>query len=279
MLFAMDLDGTLLLPKVPQFDEYIEKSLKDIIAKGHEVVFVTGRNYCELYEDENLWKMPCYIIGLNGEVILDKKRNIIYQNILDKNVISDLYNNFYDIPFEYIAFDEKMVTIDEKAFRKHFISAFPENFFDDSKMNEYLIELLKTNTYDIKKDDLLTKDIIKVELMNHNQDLCFKLSQALYQEYPDKLACLYDGNSLTICHEFMDKAKALELLCSHLNINHDQVYVFGDGNNDITMLKQFENSYAVENASIKVKEAAKHIIEDNWHYGVIKSIKQILGQD
>ena len=279
MLFAMDLDGTLLLPKLPQFDDYIENSLREIIAKGHEVVFVTGRNYYELIEEKNLWGMPCYIIGLNGEVILDKKRNIIYQNSLDKTVVSGLYANFYDFPFEYITFDSKLVTVDENSFKKHFISSFPENFFEDEKMKEYLEEILKLNSYNISQEDLLNKDIIKVELMNRNKDLCFKLSQGLYQEYPNKLTCLYDGNALTICNEFMDKAKALQLLCSYLNINHELVYVFGDGSNDITMLKQIENSYAVENASVKVKEVAKNIIEDNCHYGVIKAIMQILGQD
>lgn len=279
MLFATDLDGTLLLPQIPGCDKRIEESLKKVLAAGHELVFITGRNYYELLDEKAIWQLPSYIVGMNGSIILDKQRTIIYQNVLDKDIVQKMIVEYGNLPFEYIAFDEKMVSVDQQAFREHFQSSFPPNFFAEQRMQQFMELLLRTNTYEAKQEQLLQKDIFKIELMSHDQAFCEQLANELYQCYPDRVECSFDGDSFTICRRYIDKGQALMMLCDHLHLTNDQVYVFGDSSNDVSMLKSFENSYAVANASLEAKNAAKHLIGDNAAYGVIEKIEQIMGQD
>lgn len=279
MLFATDLDGTLLLPQIPGCDKRIEEGLKKVLAAGHELVFITGRNYHELLSEKAIWQLPSYIVGMNGSIILDKQRTIIYQNVLDKDIVKRIFAEYSDLPFEYIAFDEKLVSVDQQAFREHFKSGFSPNFFADKQMQQFMELFLQTNTYEAKQEQLLQKDIFKIELMSHNQAFCEQLANELYQWYPDRLECCFDANSLIICRRYIDKAQALMMLCDHLQFANDQVYVFGDSSNDVSMLQSFEHSYAVANASLEAQRAAKHIIADNAAYGVIEKIEQIMGQD
>lgn len=279
MLFATDLDGTLLLPQVPGCDARIEEGLMKALAAGHELVFITGRNYQELYNEKAIWQMPAYIIGMNGSIILDKQRRIIYQNVLDKDIVKKIFDEYHDLPFEYIAFDQKMVTVDKKTFREHFQSCFPPNFFADQQMQRFMDMFLQTNSYETKQEHLLSKAIFKIELMSHDRDFCQRIANELYQWYPDKLTCYLTENSLVICCCYIDKAESLALLCEHLQIADDQVHVFGDGHNDVSMLKKYENSYAVANGSEEAKNAAKHLIGENVAYGVIEKIEQLMGQD
>lgn len=57
----------------------------------------------------------------------------------------------------------------------------------------------------------------------------------------------------------------------------DEVMVFGDGENDETMFREFCHSRAVENAVLIVRMLAEKVIESNRKNGVAKEIKQILG--
>ena len=59
------------------------------------------------------------------------------------------------------------------------------------------------------------------------------------------------------------------------HIDLDDIYVFGDGENDIDMLKMVKHSYAMNNASDKVKECCNYICESNDDFGVIKVLQGI----
>lgn len=53
--------------------------------------------------------------------------------------------------------------------------------------------------------------------------------------------------------------------------------VFGDGENDETMFREFPHSCAVENAAPVIRSLAEKVIESNQNNGVAKEIYQIIG--
>ena len=57
------------------------------------------------------------------------------------------------------------------------------------------------------------------------------------------------------------KATGIDVMCAELGITLDQVVVFGDGGNDVSMLRHVPNSVAVSNASDDARAAAR------WHIG------------
>ena len=73
------------------------------------------------------------------------------------------------------------------------------------------------------------------------------------------------------CH----KASGLKRLAERWGIAPEQCAAFGDGGNDIEMLKYCGYSYAMENASYSVKAAAKFICPSNEADGVLVTLEKL----
>ena len=81
---------------------------------------------------------------------------------------------------------------------------------------------------------------------------------------------------IEIFEEHSNKAKAIEIVAKEMNISMDEVYAFGDDLNDIEMLRDIANAYAMKNAPENIKKIAHHQTKyDNEHEGVKKEIKRI----
>ena len=71
------------------------------------------------------------------------------------------------------------------------------------------------------------------------------------------------------------KWRGIELFMKHKNANIDDVITFGDGPNDIEMLKNAKLSVAVAGASEKVKEAADFICDDIDEGGILQACYEL----
>jgi Cof subfamily protein (haloacid dehalogenase superfamily) len=69
------------------------------------------------------------------------------------------------------------------------------------------------------------------------------------------------------------KANGIKHLIHHLGLDLQHAYAFGDGLNDMEMLKLIPNSVAMGNAEDSVKEVAMHITKDVNHDGVFHGLK------
>ena len=61
-----------------------------------------------------------------------------------------------------------------------------------------------------------------------------------------------------------------------MGISKEEVAVFGDGLNDLSMFELFPNCYAPMNAEPEIKKLAKEVIPSNVEDGVGKKIFEIL---
>ena len=73
-----------------------------------------------------------------------------------------------------------------------------------------------------------------------------------------------------------NKGAALEALCRHLGVAMEETVAFGDGTNDLTMLRAAGLGVAMANAAPEVKAAADRVTDDNEHAGVAKVINEFL---
>ena len=71
-----------------------------------------------------------------------------------------------------------------------------------------------------------------------------------------------------------DKYYAVMSIIESLGITRDECIVFGDGENDVLMLKEFKNSYAVSWAKPSVKACARFISKD-----VVLTVKELFVED
>ena len=70
----------------------------------------------------------------------------------------------------------------------------------------------------------------------------------------------------------IDKAKALETVLKPLNIKQDEIIAFGDGHNDISIIKYAGIGVAMENAVPDLKEIADEITLSNNQDGIAETL-------
>ena len=95
----------------------------------------------------------------------------------------------------------------------------------------------------------------------------------MMEPFKDKLNCMFTG---PFYFEFtakdIDNAKALDTVLKPLYITADEVIAFGDGHNDISIIKYAGIGVAMENAVYDLKEAADEITLSNEHDGIAESL-------
>ena len=95
----------------------------------------------------------------------------------------------------------------------------------------------------------------------------------MMEPFKDKLNCMFTG---PFYFEFtakdIDKAKALDTVLKPLEITADEVIAFGDGHNDISIIKYAGTGVAMQNAVADLKEAADEITLSNEQDGIAESL-------
>ena len=72
------------------------------------------------------------------------------------------------------------------------------------------------------------------------------------------------------------KGLILDQVIQDVGISREEVAVFGDGLNDLTMFQLFPESYAMNNGDEEIKKLAKYIAPDCNDEGVAQMVEKIL---
>ncbi|HEY1846638.1 MAG TPA: Cof-type HAD-IIB family hydrolase [Buttiauxella sp.] len=123
-------------------------------------------------------------------------------------------------------------------------------------------------------------------------DVFFKfalnLPDSLLDETMDSLSEIFEGivvpvssghGSIDLIIPGVHKANGLRILQEKWGIKDDEVVTFGDGGNDLEMLRQAGFGFAMENAPQKVKQAARFQAGHNNREGVLEVIEKVLKRD
>lgn len=74
------------------------------------------------------------------------------------------------------------------------------------------------------------------------------------------------------------KGEGVAVVCRHFSLTTDDAVAFGDGYNDLDMLRSVGCSYAMRNADDEVRHAAAHVTRwTNQENGVARTIEALLG--
>ena len=88
-------------------------------------------------------------------------------------------------------------------------------------------------------------------------------------------------SSATLCEVMSgeaSKTRGVRAVCEHLGISQRDAAAFGDGGNDVDMLRDVPQSWAMANAPAEVRAAAAHVTAlDNDHDGFAETIFSLLG--
>lgn len=238
------------------------KVLKEI-QKEHRLVLATGRNiesvkhiYQQLEMDQN--KTGALIL-LNGLVFYDFKDN---EYICLKSFNSKQTKRVTRITY-LLFFRTTVVTSKERITMN---CLYDRIYY----LLRYIIKH-KPMEYANKKIEL-PENIEKIELGGtlFFEFFLFALKNILRSCQVIRVAKYW----IEILPKGINKLNQLRYLVDKYSISLDDLYVFGDGENDIEMLKYTKNSYAPENALDSAKKAANYRCLSCHDDGVIKIVKK-----
>jgi FMN hydrolase / 5-amino-6-(5-phospho-D-ribitylamino)uracil phosphatase len=129
---------------------------------------------------------------------------------------------------------------------------------------------------EVSSFDLVSDAMIKFNINCKDEDT-YRYLDLIHQSLPEEVDAVTSGHgSIDLIVKGCHKAFGLKLLADKYGISADEMIVFGDGGNDIEMLRMAKYSYAMDNAPQKVKDSAKFLAPSNEDQGVLTILEQYL---
>ena len=261
-MLVFDLDGTLL-----SNDSMVSLKTQDYLLKkkeeGHRIVIATGRV-----------KNSAITVTRGGEfvdIFITDTGALIYDNNLKKELfVKHLARDFA----EYI-----LDLYDERVIR--FIDVCDHDYiYKLSKIKEENPVIINASS----KDEILDNigDIIHVGIDFYDNEMAIKTYNELKNRFRDlSIILMQDSFAKRKWIEVMppecNKPNAIKKVSKYYNIKNEDIICFGDGLNDIEMLKSCGVGVAMANALDEVKEAADEVTKKtNTEDGIIDFLENYL---
>ncbi len=273
-LIVTDLDGTFLNSNHVTIPQENIDAFKKAHERGIKVAIASGRT--KILTDYLIEQLPFldYLITSNGACVYDLNSGkevcstlIDYSQSVEIFKILDEYNLLYEIYFDgdcymnsesYKMFTPENVAPHIYTLLKNFIKEVPD-----------LAILL--NGKGMEKLNILSLSAKQRKEIEERVSLFGDFSFA--SSFP--MDECRDGN-LEITHKNSNKGYAVKSLAETLGLTSENVMTFGDGENDCTMLKFADYSFAMANGGDYAKNSAKFITDSNDDCGVARAIKKYI---
>lgn len=265
-LIGLDLDETLLTTE-KTITSKTKKYLQELQQEGHKIVIVTGRPYrgtINFYNDLNL-NTP-FVVD-NGAAIYqgNEKEFKSTRKTIDKKIADKLYSFIEkDLITAFYSYENKLYTtnyIDEIKFFYH--------LNDDTIIHEINLDkkdLPETSNLNISINSSFKDEFENYIKNNTNNQIDFRRwyvsdKEAVYEVFP----------------KGVNKGNALKIIRDFYNIPKELTISFGDGKNDIELLKEAHFGIKMINGSDYLDEIKTSSTKyTNDEDGVIKYLKDFL---
>ena len=216
-LFVTDYDNTLFINE-ESLKENIKK-LNELQQNNYFIVISTGRSLPSIKEKIQIYNIPFdYLTCADGSIIYDKNYKLIKFYELKKDIINEIINFKNSICYE-----EMQISYEDGY----------SNILDLNKKNAGINIVIHNNNINNKILKLFND--IKEKYPNYNY--------LIYNHIPYSYFCFKQEN--------VSKAMGVYFLKNYLQINDNNIFVIGDSDNDLEMLKEF-NGVCVINSSPNV---------------------------
>ena len=251
-----DIDGTLRSFKTKKVSKKTIEALKKLQDKGIKIFISTGRAPLSIDLIEDLKKIDFDgYVTITGQYCYDKFGKVIYEKFLERSEIENFIpyakkNNiacaFVELGRYYFNLKNSLVDRLQKeigASDKHFSKILPIEEALDNKIYQF-------NTFTTLEEEL---EILK--LMPNSKS-------ARWLDYCNDIIPKDGG-----------KDNGIKNVIAHYNIKQSETMSFGDGGNDIDMLKFTHIGVAMGNAKDDVKKEADFVTKSVDDEGIEYALK------
>lgn len=243
-IIFIDCDGTLFdVPrgmKSPSYKSHY--AIKELINNGHLVFIASGRCRCLMNEDI-ISLNPTGFITTNGACAYSKDSTIFRKDIKQEAIYAvvdycNKHNGLY-----YLENQNYILTKDVK-----------------DPLHIKFVNDWGVNASSFTDDEHLTSPYQLMMTVFHNEQDCFDFEKAMIGIVDTRRQ--YGFTSFDVSDFGMDKGYGVRKVLEYYKIDKKDAYAFGDGLNDLEMLQEVEENYAMENGNPKLKALAKNIAPD-----------------
>lgn len=258
-MIASDLDGTLLPEATSDINPKIYELIRQIQEKGVTFVVASGRNYESVMSIFGKIEKELTVISDNGGHIA-RDGQTLHCVGFPKELLKEIVWMARQLPDVWM------------------MASAARGVYTDMNDSQYIKWIREGYHQELTiVDDLLTVDepIIKVAIHTGTKD-AKEVADPLMKRIGERVSVAVSGERWV---DFMmpgvNKGVAVAYLQQTMGIAKEETIAFGDNGNDITMLMQAEESYAVANARPEVKQVTKYVIGDVSQAAVLSELERI----
>ena len=269
-LIAMDLDGTLLTT-----DKRLTERNRTAMEKAAEasitVVPATGRIYAGVPEEIRTLPFIRYLILANGATVYDRETDkVLYSAEIPPETAINVLAWLDGFPVIYDCYqdDQGYMTAEmwEKAER-----------YAPSPIYLRMIRTLRKPVPDLK-DHIREagRSVQKLQAFCETTEEQILVLEKTAARFPELAVSSSVARNVEINDARANKGAALQALCDYLEIGTEAAMAFGDGFNDLSMIRTAGTGVAMGNSVQAVLDTADLIAPDNDADGVGCMIETIL---
>lgn len=259
-LVAVDVDGTFVRSDytydIPRFQRILSR-MKDA---GCHFVVASGNQYYQLRDLFPGYYDELSFVAENGAFVKDNK-----ELVFTADMAKDIVDEVIDVCREYPEISNVLCGLDSAYCERGTVS---QAFFELTGI--YYHRLKWVDDFKEVKDQILKfAPTVPEEKTYFYYDI-------FCQRLRGKVEPTTSGHgSIDLIVPGCHKASGLKRLVERWGISPEQCAAFGDGGNDMEMLRYCGHSYAMDNAPADVKEAAKYVCPSNEEDGVLVVLDQM----
>ncbi len=274
-VIAIDLDGTLLDSR-QRISAYTKKILDECRNRDIKLVIATGRNQ---HSARELVRGigPVSFVSNNGSNIVDEEGKVLREREIFRSTTREIIAHSREIGKLYF-FLVSPDTLLMPPTRKSLCRPLIRHLFSRQGLMEYLDNrklVPRIRTRDI--EGYIQKNPFKVQKINFIGE-AFRIEELEKRIEAFNLAITRGHEwSIDINPSGVNKGEALQFLTGHWGISQDSFLAFGDGHNDLDMLRFAGTGVVMDNSSLgQLKDNADLVAPSNNEDGVARIIEKMV---
>ena len=267
-IILLDLDGTLLTSD-KRISPANRAALERAAAAGVRIVPSTGRFYDGMPAVVRELPFVRYVVTVNGAQVYDAaEKTVLHRAEIQPAAAERVFDALDALPVIYDCFLDGWGYMDERNYAR--IDAF----IQDPRVNR-MVKELRRPVADfrafIRREN---RPLQKIQMFFRDMDRRREELERLSRLFPDMAVSSSIPNNIEINDSHATKGEALAFLCRHLGLDIRDAMAFGDGSNDLSMIRAAGTGVAMANAEAALREAADYVTASNDEDGVAKAIEK-----
>ena len=256
MIFS-DLDGTLIPPQYGKLPEEIPELIRQLKEKGVDFCAASGRQFPCMYKMFEPMSKDMYFIANNGGDI-HYHGETLRAVTMDRDDLDELLDDIMALPG---------VEIECAGLKSGYTTTKNEPYL---KVLREVVGYIEENIPDMHNPP---EPFVKVAMLQYGKT---EFDPEIVRKFQEKYGESYDitasGNGwVDFMMKDVGKGNAVRFMKEKLNLGRDEIAVFGDNENDLSMLLEADRSYCMPHSPENVKSHSRFVAKD-----IVYELRKIL---